>query len=120
MVHELLCDLGRLVFLLSWRDFRAEPDDLVFFFLKYSYSPLHFLIQRDEGLQQLLEEYNTIPYEKWNGHHLWIENYLISQSLVVPLFYVKRHIPFSINLVNMEIRHFGYVNLARLWTRPGI
>jgi SgrR family transcriptional regulator len=91
-----------------------------FLFLKNCYSPLHFLIQRDEYLQQQVAAYNLLPYEKWNDHHLQIEEYLISQSLCVPLYYVKRQIPFSINLMNVEIKHFGYVDLTRLWTKPGI
>lgn len=91
-----------------------------FFFLKNSFSPLHLLVEKDAHLQQQLEAYNTLPFEKWNEHHLQIEHYLQTESLCIPLYYVKRQIPFSINLMNVEIKHFGYVDLTRLWTRTGV
>ncbi|MBY0099370.1 ABC transporter substrate-binding protein [Mesobacillus maritimus] len=91
-----------------------------FFFLKNSFSPLHLLIERDEHLHRELEAYNQIPFEEWNAQHLKIEEYLKNESLCIPLYYVKRHIPFSINLMNIEIKHFGYVDLTKLWTKPRI
>lgn len=91
-----------------------------FFFLKNSFSPLHKLIERDAYLQQSIKAYNTIRFEEWNSHHLQIESYLQSESLCIPLYYVKRYIPFSINLMNIEIKHFGYVDLTKLWTKPSI
>ncbi|MCM3585576.1 ABC transporter substrate-binding protein [Mesobacillus maritimus] len=91
-----------------------------FFFLKNSYSPLYRLTQQNQYLQQQIESYNTIPFENWNTHHLKIEQYLQKESLCVPLYYVKRQIPFSINLMNVEIKHFGYVDLTKLWTKPNI
>jgi SgrR family transcriptional regulator len=91
-----------------------------FFFFKNSFSPLHLLVENDDYLQQQLEAYTTLPFEKWNEHHLQIEQYLQTESLCIPLYYVKRQIPFSINLMNVEIKHFGYVDLTRLWTKPGV
>lgn len=89
-----------------------------FFFLKNRFSPLHILTSRNEYLQREIDSYNTIDFAGWNNHHLKIEHYLKSQSLCVPLYYVKRQIPFSINLMNVKIKHFGYVDLTKLWTKP--
>lgn len=91
-----------------------------FFFLKNKLSPLHFLVEKDERLQALIASYASISFEKWNEHHLEVEKYLIQESMCIPLYYVKRQIPFSINLMNVEIKHFGYVDLSRLWTKPMI
>lgn len=91
-----------------------------FFFLKNSFSPLHLLIERDEYLRRKLTAYHKISFDNWNEHHLQIEEYLQNESLCVPLYYVKRQIPFSINLMNIEIKHFGYVDLTKLWTKPRI
>lgn len=91
-----------------------------FFFLKNSFSPINFLVERDGYLQVKVEAYQTIPFADWNAHHLRIEQYLQSESLCVPLYYTKRQIPFSINLMNVEIKHFGYVDLTRLWTKPEV
>ncbi|MCM3124251.1 ABC transporter substrate-binding protein [Mesobacillus sp. AQ2] len=88
-----------------------------FFFLKNSFSPLHCLIEKSEYLQQVVEDYTTTPFEQWNSLHLQIEQYMKVESLCVPLYYTKRQIPFSINLMNVEIRHFGYVDLTKLWTK---
>ncbi|MGX6445088.1 ABC transporter substrate-binding protein [Neobacillus sp. K501] len=91
-----------------------------YFFLINSFSPLQLLIKGDEQLNQQIRAYHSIPFEDWNAHHLKIEQYLKTESLCVPLYYVKRRIPFSINLMNVEIKHFGYVDLTKLWTKPSI
>jgi SgrR family transcriptional regulator len=91
-----------------------------YFFLINSFSPLQILINRDEQLQQQIEVYNKTVFDDWNAQHMKIEKYLQEESLCVPLYYVKRRIPFSINLMNVEIKHFGYVDLTKLWTKPSI
>lgn len=88
-----------------------------FFFLKNSFSPLHCLIEKSEYLQQVVEDYTTTPFEQWNSLHFKIEQNMKDESLCVPLYYTKRQIPFSINLMNVEIKHFGYVDLTKLWTK---
>ncbi|MDF2854954.1 MAG: transporter substrate-binding protein [Neobacillus sp.] len=88
-----------------------------FFFLKNAFSPLHKLTQTDLKLKGLIERYNDLHFEHWIDHHLHIEDYLIKNSLCIPLYFSKRQIPFSINLMNVEIKHFGYVDLAKLWMK---
>jgi SgrR family transcriptional regulator len=88
-----------------------------FFFLVNRFSPLNFLAEKDDFLQEQLEAYNTLPFENWIEHHLKIEQYLRDESLCIPLYYTRRQIPFSINLMNVEIKHFGYVDLTRLWVK---
>ncbi|MFF2450519.1 ABC transporter substrate-binding protein [Neobacillus sp. NPDC058068] len=91
-----------------------------YFFLINSFSPLQLLIKQDKQLNRFIKAYSSISFENWNAHHLRIEQYLQNESLCVPLYYVKRRIPFSINLMNIEIKHFGYVDLTKLWTKPHI
>ena len=97
--------------------FEMNQNFSYFFFLKNSFSPLHCLIEKSEYLQQVVEDYTTTPFVQWNSLHLQIEQYMKDESLCVPLYYTKRQIPFSINLMNVEIRHFGYVDLTKLWTK---
>jgi len=80
---------------------------------------MNLLMEIEEYSQEQIAAYHTIPFAEWNSHHLQIEQYLQSESLCVPLYYTKRQIPFSINLMNVEIKHYGYVDLTRLWTKPG-
>lgn len=89
-----------------------------YFFLKNSYSPLLLLTEKDSTLQKHLNDYDYLPFQKWNEKHLEVEGYLQSESLCVPLYYVKRRIPFSINLMNIEFKYFGYVDLTKLWMKP--
>jgi SgrR family transcriptional regulator len=88
-----------------------------FNFLKNAISPLYNLTQFDDTLQNLIQNYDDIPFEDWMAHHLKIEDYLIKNSLYIPLYYSKRQIPFSINLMNVKIKHFGYVDLSKLWMK---
>jgi SgrR family transcriptional regulator len=87
-------------------------------FLKNTISPLYNLTRSDARLQKLVQTYDAIPFETWMDQHLKVEDYLIKNSLCVPLYYSKRQIPFSINLMNVEIKHFGYVDLSKLWMKP--
>jgi SgrR family transcriptional regulator len=89
-----------------------------FNFIKNNLSPLRKLTQNDPYLQKCIQAYNELPFEQWIGQHLKIEEYLIGNSLCIPLYYSKRQIPFSINLMNVEIKHFGYVDLAKIWMKP--
>jgi SgrR family transcriptional regulator len=89
-----------------------------FNFIKNNLSPLRKLTQSDSYLQKCIQAYDELPFEQWIGQHLKIEKYLIENSLCIPLYYSKRQIPFSINLMNIEIKHFGYVDLSKLWMKP--
>jgi SgrR family transcriptional regulator len=89
-----------------------------FNFIKNNLSPLRKLTQSDPYLQKLIQAYDELPFEQWISQHLQIEKYLIEKSLCVPLYYSKRQIPFSINLMNVEIKHFGYVDLSKIWMKP--
>ncbi|MCM3693927.1 ABC transporter substrate-binding protein [Neobacillus niacini] len=89
-----------------------------FNFIKNKLSPLRKLTQSDSYLEKLIRAYDELPFEQWIGQHLKIEKYLIENSLCIPLYYSKRQIPFSINLMNIEIKHFGYVDLSKIWMKP--
>ena len=89
-----------------------------FNFMKNTFSPLRKLTQSDTCLQRLIQSYDELSFDQWMDHHLKIEDYLINHSLCIPLYYSKRQIPFSINLMNVKIKHFGYVDLSKLWMKP--
>jgi SgrR family transcriptional regulator len=89
-----------------------------FNFIKNNLSPLRKITQSDPYLQEYIKGYDELPFEQWMNQHLRIEKYLIENSLCIPLYYSKRQIPFSINLMNIEIKHFGYVDLSKLWMKP--
>jgi SgrR family transcriptional regulator len=89
-----------------------------FNFMKNTFSPLRKLTQSDTCLQKLIQSYDVMHFDQWMDQHLKIEDYLIKNSLCIPLYYSKRQIPFSINLMNVEIKHFGYVDLSKLWMKP--
>jgi SgrR family transcriptional regulator len=89
-----------------------------FNFIKNNLSPLRKLTQSNPYLQKLIQDYDELPFEEWINQHLRIEDYLIKNSLCIPLYYSKRQIPFSINLMNIKMKHFGYVDLSKLWMKP--
>ncbi|PAE41150.1 ABC transporter substrate-binding protein [Bacillus sp. 7884-1] len=98
--------------------FEVNQSFSYFNFIKNNLSPLRKLTQSDPYLQKFIQAYDELPFEQWIGQHLKIEKYLIENSLCIPLYYSKRQIPFSINLMNVEIKHFGYVDLSKLWMKP--
>ncbi|EMF47941.1 Oligopeptide ABC transporter, periplasmic oligopeptide-binding protein OppA [Planococcus halocryophilus Or1] len=65
-----------------------------------------------------LEQYAATPFNEWTALNLKMEQDLIASSIMLPLYYEKRHIPFSIDVMNITISHFGYVDFSKLWVRP--
>lgn len=91
-----------------------------FHFLMNGYSPLATVLKEQKKYQNKLMEYAITPFDKWIALNKEIDRMLIEDSLVCPLYYSKRHIPFSADLMNIKIKHFGFVDYSKLWVKPNI
>lgn len=100
--------------------FEMNQNFSFYFFLKNGYSPLANIIKSDETLSEILEDYIHTPFEEWTSLNLMMERALLEASTMIPLYYEKRQIPFSADLMNINIKHFGYVDFSKLWVRPNI
>ncbi len=89
-----------------------------FQFLKQELSPVKRVLHCLPDAGRLMERYAFVPFEEWTDLHLEMELALLEASLVIPLYYAKRKIPFSVDLMNISIKHFGYVDFAKLWMKP--
>lgn len=87
-------------------------------FLKNGYSPLANILKTDNTLTKYLNEYAHTPFPEWTALNLKVEKALLESSTMIPLYYEKRQIPFSVDLMNISIKHFGYVDFSKLWVRP--
>lgn len=110
----------RADFFIHGEIFELNQNFSYYFFLKNCYSPLRHLVDSDPMLREKLCAYDVVSFEEWESLHLDVERYLINESLCVPLYYVKRRIPFSINLRNIEMKHFGYIDLAKVWMKQSL
>lgn len=100
--------------------FEMNQDFSFYYFLKNGYSPLSQLLDMNPKLSGLLEKYAHTPFDKWTKLNLKVERALMETSVMIPLYYEKKQIPFSVDLMNITISHFGYVDLSKLWVRPDI
>lgn len=89
-------------------------------FLKNGYSPLFKILKTDSTLIDYMNEYARTPFHEWTALNLKVEKALLESSIMIPLYYEKRQIPFSADLMNINIKHFGYVDFSKLWVRPEI
>lgn len=89
-------------------------------FLKNGYSPLVNILNLDESLNRQIEAYNQTPFAEWKKLHEHVEDALLKESIMIPLYSEKRQIPFSEDLQNIQLKHFGYVDFSKLWVRPEI
>lgn len=87
-------------------------------FFRNGYSPFTSLCKTDAILTDRLNRYASTPFSEWAQLNLELEKYLVESSLMVPLYYERRQIPFSADLMNISISHFGYVDFSKLWVRP--
>lgn len=97
--------------------------------MNQNFSFFHFLnrnsslaanISKNDQLLACLEQYSKTPFEEWTSLNLQVEKMLLESSIMIPLYYEKRQIPFSSDLMNIKISHFGYVDFSQLWVKPKI
>ncbi|MDP5276397.1 ABC transporter substrate-binding protein [Chengkuizengella axinellae] len=100
--------------------FEINHDFSFYYFLQNGRSPLANVLETDPTLLALLNNYVNTPFKKWNSLNLQMEKTLISSSIMIPLYYSKRQIPFSHDLMNINITHFGYVDFSKLWVKPNL
>ncbi|MCA1055815.1 ABC transporter substrate-binding protein [Rossellomorea aquimaris] len=100
--------------------FESNQDFSFYHFLKNGFSPLYRLFLKDEKWNDRLEEYLHTPFHEWKSLNLKIERMLIEESIMIPLYYEKRKIPFASDIMNIKIKHFGFVDFSKLWVRPHI
>lgn len=98
--------------------FEFNQDFSFYHFLMNGFSPLSQMIANNGTLTNLMGKYKDTPFEQWTALNLEIEKELINQSIMIPLYYQKRYIPFSTDISNIKISHFGYVDFSKVWVRP--
>jgi MarR-like DNA-binding transcriptional regulator SgrR of sgrS sRNA len=89
-------------------------------FLINGFSPLAKLLKTNTKLAAYMNGYAHTPFHEWTALNLKVERALLESSTMIPLYYEKRQIPFSADLMNINIKHFGYVDFSKLWVRPEI
>ncbi|MFC7371091.1 ABC transporter substrate-binding protein [Fictibacillus iocasae] len=87
-------------------------------FMKNGYSPLEMIVQTEYEIERRLNRYHTTPFKEWPLLNAELESYLAKESIMIPIYSEKRNIPFSSELMNVQIKHFGYVDFSKLWVRP--
>lgn len=100
--------------------FEMNQNFSFFYFLLNGYSKLANILKKDKKSNNFVKEYLNTPFEKWTSLNLSVEKAFINESIMIPLYYAKRQIPFSEDLMNINIKHFGYVDFSKLWVRPKI
>ncbi|MEK5037109.1 ABC transporter substrate-binding protein [Sporosarcina sp. FSL K6-3457] len=100
--------------------FEMNQNFSFFQFLKNGYSPLAAILKNEPTLNRYLADYAHTPFEDWTTLNLKVERALLDASIMIPLYYAKRQIPFSADLMNINIKHFGYIDFSKVWVRPTI
>src|SRR5690606_11163528 len=98
--------------------FEMNQDFSFFNFLSNGYSPMTAIMKSQPQFNRYLKLYAERPFKEWTKVNLEVERTLLEDSIMVPLYYEKRQIPFSVDLMNISISHFGYVDFSKLWVRP--
>ncbi|WP_335869891.1 ABC transporter substrate-binding protein [Bacillus sp. 2205SS5-2] len=97
--------------------FESNQNFSFYHFLKNGFSPLYHILGNLEKIKASMEEYLYTPFEEWTLLNIKMEKILIEESIMIPLYYQKRYIPFSSDIMNIKIKHFGYVDFSKLWVR---
>jgi len=89
-----------------------------YYFLTARYSPLAKVLKTNKSLKKHLSKYKHTHFEEWASLNKNLEKELIESSIMIPLYYDTRQIPFSSDLTNIKMKYFGYVDFSQLWVRP--
>ncbi|RIW34623.1 ABC transporter substrate-binding protein [Bacillus salacetis] len=100
--------------------FESNQDFSFYYFMKNGFSPLSQVLKMNKELNRLLDKYLHTPLGDWSALNSTVEHKLIEESIMIPLYYEKRFIPFSTDIMNIEFKHFGYVDFSKLWVRPNV
>ncbi|WP_409295344.1 ABC transporter substrate-binding protein [Peribacillus sp. SCS-26] len=100
--------------------FEMNQDLSYYIFLTNGLSPLYPILAKDSKWISCLHQYRHTPFSEWAALNRKLERMLLEESILIPLFYEKRQIPFSSELMNIKIKHLGYVDFSKLWVRPVI
>ncbi|WP_144513922.1 ABC transporter substrate-binding protein [Bacillus sp. FJAT-22090] len=100
--------------------FEMNQNFSFFSFLQNGYSSLADILKKSSNGQDFTNVYTQTPFQDWTTLNVTIEKTLIENSILIPLYFSKRQIPFSTDLMNIKMKHFGYVDFSKLWVRPEI
>ncbi|BCB02537.1 ABC transporter substrate-binding protein [Bacillus sp. KH172YL63] len=98
--------------------FESSQNFSFYHFMMNGFSPLHHIVEKSEKLKGALAAYPHTPFAQWTELNMKVERMLMEESIMIPLYYEKRFIPFTTDIMNIEIKHFGYVDFSKLWVRP--
>jgi SgrR family transcriptional regulator len=89
-----------------------------FHFLLMNSSPLARVIEETCGRAGFLSQYAHTPFEQWGELNKQMELTLLNSALIIPLYYSKRRVLFSDDIMNINIKNFGYADFSKLWMKP--
>ncbi len=89
-----------------------------FHFLLMNSSPLARVIEETCDKAGFLSQYAQTPFEQWGELNKQMELTLLNSALIIPLYYSKRSVLFSDDIMNITIRNFGYADFSKLWMKP--
>ncbi|EEL44902.1 ABC transporter, substrate-binding protein [Bacillus cereus Rock3-42] len=98
--------------------FEMNQEISFYYFLTARYSPLAKVLKTNKSLRNQLSKYKHTHFEEWSLLNKNLEKELIESSIMIPLYYDTRQIPFSSDLTNIKMKYFGYVDFSQLWIRP--
>lgn len=99
----------------------SEDVDLAFLsFLTSELSLVGKLLDADFELRTMMEKYQQTDRKEWMRLHREVEQYLVEEALVIPLYHVARERRFPSYLGNVPVDVFGHPRYDQLWIRPSV
>ncbi|MGM2732098.1 ABC transporter substrate-binding protein, partial [Bacillus cereus group sp. Bce005] len=75
--------------------FEMNQEISFYYFLTARYSPLAKVLKTNKSLRKQLSKYKYTHFEEWALLNKNLEKELIESSIMIPLYYDTRQIPFS-------------------------
>ncbi|MEY9979287.1 hypothetical protein [Lysinibacillus sp. RC79] len=78
-------------------------------------SPIYKVCKEDEYFINIFEKFKLATVAEWPLLFDSINNYLIEEAILIPLFTHLDDIPFAHDILELDFNHLGHIDLSTIW-----
>jgi len=78
-------------------------------------SPIYKVCKEDAYFINIFEKFKLATVAEWPSLLDSLNNYLIEEAILIPLFTHLDDIPFATDILELDFNHLGYIDLSTIW-----
>ncbi|GAB0170037.1 ABC transporter substrate-binding protein [Lysinibacillus sp. CTST325] len=78
-------------------------------------SPIYKVCKEDKYFKNIFEKFKLATMAEWPLLFDSLNNYLIEEAILIPLFTHLDDIPFAHDILELDFNHLGHIDLSTIW-----